>query len=528
MADVGEPDAGEPLDAPLPVGRIDFLGTNGSVGESVEYTGAEEFVAAIKEENHVGAPMQIVLYRDGQGQTISQDFLAELDPPPQGFEVIDMAQAQLERAKWLINAYCMEVFEQEADFSALSHVPLAFSSTSDSAHTVEISADLVSFRLSYLVDGAEATSIQCAGFRDLNEFLANLDFDEMVAFAEEEYNKQQTQKKQTEVQQTEDDPFPEIDPAAIRRTLAERDIVDGKVINPDKRNAAPFIQQVMADVEQASARAPQSDERFSPIETENGYAVWDNIRDEIYVDDEGVSEEFTSRWQAEEYARQLKHVKTLAQYYGEGETILIRQYPNGQYYVQYCYDDQDNTVYATAGGFDTFEQAEAALYTHRPQAKKDPIAAQDLAYRQAAEYWSGDEHLVIFREPNGTFCNQYGFISGRVTPTTGSFATLEEAEKQLYADRPLSQKVQAREKPPAHAPADRDEAEHRYQVVVYHHLENGMDEKLEYATPEEAEQAARGYLEGTMEPDGFAYEGAAVYDLLEKKWLRVIGDFPTP
>ena len=95
------------------MGRIDFLGTNGSVGESVEYTGAEEFVAAIKEENHAGAPMRIVLYRDGQGQTIPQDFLAELDPPPQGFQVIDMVQAQLERAKWLINAYCMEVFEQE-------------------------------------------------------------------------------------------------------------------------------------------------------------------------------------------------------------------------------------------------------------------------------------------------------------------------------------------------------------------------------------------------------------------------------
>ncbi|MFR6040335.1 MAG: hypothetical protein ACLUHL_02845 [Dysosmobacter welbionis] len=42
VADVGEPDAGEPLDAPLPVGRIDFLGTNGSVGESVNYTGAED------------------------------------------------------------------------------------------------------------------------------------------------------------------------------------------------------------------------------------------------------------------------------------------------------------------------------------------------------------------------------------------------------------------------------------------------------------------------------------------------------
>ena len=485
VADAEEPDAGESPDAPLPVGRIDFLGTNGSVGESVEYTGAEEFVAAIKEENHAGAPMRIVLYRDGQGQTIPQDFLAELDPPPQGFQVIDMAQAQLGRAKWLINAYCMEVFEQEADFSDLSHVPLAFSSTSDSAHIVEISVDLVSFRLSYLVDGSEAASIQCAGFHDLNELLANLDFDEMVAFAEEEYNKQRQGREH---------------PA------------DTAPSQEEKAGAEPDV-------------------RFYAVELDCGsqiaYGVWDGQNDRIYVDDEGVSEEFTSRWQAEEYARQLNQVELCARYYGEGETILIRQYPNGQYYVQYCYDDQDNTVYATASGFDTFEQAEAALYTHRPQAKKDPIAAQDLAYRQAAEYWSGDEHLVIFREPNGTFCNQYGFISGRVTPTTGSFAKLEEAEKQLYADRPLAQKVQAREKPPAHAPADRDEAEHRYQVVVYHHLENGMDEKLEYATPEEAEQAARGYLDGTMEADGFAYEGAAVYDLLEKKWLRVIGDFPT-
>ncbi len=485
VADAEEPDAGESPDAPLPVGRIDFLGTNGSVGESVEYTGAEEFVAAIKEENHAGAPMRIVLYRDGQGQTIPQDFLAELDPPPQGFQVIDMAQAQLGRAKWLINAYCMEVFEQEADFSDLSHVPLAFSSTSDSAHTVEISADLVSFRLSYLVDGAEAASIQCAGFRDLNEFLANLDFDEMVAFAEEEYNKQCQGREH---------------PA------------DTAPSQEEKAGAEPDV-------------------RFYAVELDRGsqiaYGVWDGQNDRIYVDDEGVSEEFTSRWQAEEYARQLNQVELCARYYGEGETILIRQYPNGQYYVQYCYDDQDNTVYATASGFDTFEQAEAALYTHRPQAKKDPIAAQDLAYRQAAEYWSGDEHLVIFREPNGTFCNQYGFISGRVTPTTGSFATLEEAEKQLYADRPLAQKVQAREKPPAHAPVDRDEAERRYQVVVYHHLENGMDEKTEYATLEEAEQVAQGYLDGTMEADGFAYEGAAVYDLLEKKWLRVIGDFPT-
>ena len=47
-------------------------------------------------------------------------------------------------------------------------------------------------------------------------------------------------------------------------------------------------------------------ERFFLIETEGGYAVWDDIREEIYVDPQGVSEEFTSEWQAEDYLAQVK------------------------------------------------------------------------------------------------------------------------------------------------------------------------------------------------------------------------------
>ena len=66
-----------------------------------------------------------------------------------------------------------------------------------------------------------------------------------------------------------------------------------------------------------------------------------------------------------------------------------------------------------------------------------------------------------------------------------------------------------------------------FEVVVYHHFENGFDEKLDYQTLAEAEQAAQQYVAGTMEgEDGFAYDGAAVYDLYERKWLRVYGDFP--
>lgn len=49
-----------------------------------------------------------------------------------------------------------------------------------------------------------------------------------------------------------------------------------------------------------------------------------------------------------------------------------------------------------------------------------------------------------------------------------------------------------------------------YQVAAYHHIENGFDDKLDYQTLEEAEAAAQGYVAGTMEEDGFAYDGAAV------------------
>ena len=40
-------------------------------------------------------------------------------------------------------------------------------------------------------------------------------------------------------------------------------------------------------------------------------------------------------------------------------------------------------------------------------------------------------------------------------------------------------------------------------------------------------QAAQKYVAGTMEgEDGFAYDGAGIYDLQEDRWLRVYGNFP--
>lgn len=165
-------------------------------------------------------------------------------------------------AKRLINAYCMEEFEQEADFSNLHHVDLAYGATSDSEHTVEISADLVDSRLVYQVDGETVSTISCKDLSDLNEYLANLDFDEMIAFAEEQHK---------------------------------------------NRQPASRADEMLRQAEQiAAASALPPEERFFLIETDDGYAIWDDLTEAIYVDDEGVSEEFTSEWQAQAYLEEVK------------------------------------------------------------------------------------------------------------------------------------------------------------------------------------------------------------------------------
>ena len=147
-----------------PVGRIDYLHTDGTVRESVEYTSPYQFEKDIKEENYYGVPFTVVFYKDKDGNTIPQDFIGSLDPPPQSVEIIDSPYLAKDRA------------------------------------------------------------------------------DEMLRQAEQ---------------------------IAAENTLPP-------------------------------------DERFFVIETDDGYAIWDDLTEAIYIDDEGVSEEFKSEWQANDYLEQVK------------------------------------------------------------------------------------------------------------------------------------------------------------------------------------------------------------------------------
>ena len=111
----------------------------------------------------------------------------------------------------------------------------------------------------------------------------------------------------------ERDNFDDIDPIAVREALAQRGIVNGEVVDTEKLHNDPFIQRVMQDTEQISAQEqPTLDpaDRFHVVSLDRGfrtlYAVWDDETHGYHVDADGVTEEFTSEWQAEAYRLELQ------------------------------------------------------------------------------------------------------------------------------------------------------------------------------------------------------------------------------
>ena len=111
----------------------------------------------------------------------------------------------------------------------------------------------------------------------------------------------------------ERDNFDDIDPVAVREALAQRGIAGGEVVDPEQLNSDPFIQRVMQDAERvAEQEEPALDpaDRFHVVSLDRGfrtlYAVWDDETHGYYVDADGVTEEFTSEWQAEAYRLELQ------------------------------------------------------------------------------------------------------------------------------------------------------------------------------------------------------------------------------
>ena len=90
--------------------------------------------------------------------------------------------------------------------------------------------------------------------------------------------------------QVEQDNLDDVDPIAIRETLAQRGIVDGHVVDPEKLDNAPFIQQAMRDVEAIFRESVQADEPEQPAPHNSRVLV----SDEEYAAARGTLRERTS------------------------------------------------------------------------------------------------------------------------------------------------------------------------------------------------------------------------------------------
>lgn len=148
-------------------------------------------------------------------------------------------------AKQLINSYCQDEFDSEADFSDLKKVGVAYTTTEDSKHTVEAVVNLVDYRLETYVDDKLFKEETYADLKDMiDNCLHSLSFDDLVYLSDEELAPFYE----------EHDELDDVDPAIIRQQLEDAGIVNGELVDEDKLNSDPFIQQVMADAETDAER----------------------------------------------------------------------------------------------------------------------------------------------------------------------------------------------------------------------------------------------------------------------------------
>lgn len=239
--------AHEPIQS-HPVGRIDYINANGEIENSIEYTNPTMLEKDIKEESTFDVKMAVYLYMDTDGNTMPHDFIDRLPNPLQHFEIIDQPQPQseydflLKRATEILSEYSIREFGTD-DFELpddLSEINVAYTTTEDEKHELTANVNLVDFRIETKIDDTVVRTEQYDSLQDIVENgLVGMEFDDLIYVSDEELTPFYE----------EHDELDDVDPAVIRQQLEDAGIVNGELVDEDKLNSDPFIQQVMADAE---------------------------------------------------------------------------------------------------------------------------------------------------------------------------------------------------------------------------------------------------------------------------------------
>ncbi len=147
--------------------------------------------------------------------------------------------------------------------------------------------------------------------KPLHITIAGTDIDYEMSWAKVQRRVAQLIKDDKFYTQEEYDRLDDVDPIAIRETLAERGIVNGELVDPEALDRDPFIQQVVADAQQiASADAPA---RFSlrVIPFEAGMiGIWDSSIQKYYGEG-GVLVRHARQDEAAEHLANLQSIYNL-------------------------------------------------------------------------------------------------------------------------------------------------------------------------------------------------------------------------
>lgn len=84
-------------------------------------------------------------------------------------------------AREFINDYCMEEFRQPADFRDLSRIGLAYTTTGDGKHEIQVYANLIEHRTEFFYDGSCIATQNADSLKNyVYNILPNLNFNELV------------------------------------------------------------------------------------------------------------------------------------------------------------------------------------------------------------------------------------------------------------------------------------------------------------------------------------------------------------
>ena len=121
--------------------------------------------------------------------------------PDKPVEIMDFQrifETPLDKAKFLINDFCEAEYREGADFSDLHNVGLAFTTLTDDELPIQVTADLIDYKITYEFDGEVYNTEQYDSIEQMIENgLTGLDFSDLVSVPDEVIERHTGKDEQT-------------------------------------------------------------------------------------------------------------------------------------------------------------------------------------------------------------------------------------------------------------------------------------------------------------------------------------------